>query len=221
MSKLSSFIPKHLLPSSQATRRLVANFAEDSGMVYFGFVSQRSDDHHIVRGLTVSNKHVDDHYCIGTYEGYDVVFVERTDSLRSGKRHTWHILEVDLKTATDLPHLFLGSPTRGHGFHELLQTKYPALQPVKLGVTGEYPISFTSHFSLYTAPAHAVRAEQLITPSVATALADHFKGLVVEVADQSLYVYSEKSSLSAELLDVMVKNGRWLAEAIDQNSRQP
>lgn len=219
MGKLSSLVPKHLLPSSQATRRLVTEFAEDAGMVYFGYVSQRSDDHHIVRGLTVSNQHVDDHYCIGTYEGYDIMFVERSDSLRSGKRHTWHILEIDLKTSADIPHLFVGSPTRGHGFHELLQTKYPVLLPTSLGATAEYPASFTSHFTIYVAPAHAVTAEQLITPQIAATIADHFKGLVMEIVDQSLYVYSEKKTISAELLIAMLKNARWLAGELDKNNR--
>jgi hypothetical protein len=220
MAKLSSLIPHTLLPSAQATKRLIHNFAEESGMVYFGYVSQRSDDHHIVRGLTVSNKHVDDHYCIGTYEGYDIMFVERSDNLRSGKRHIWHILEFDLRNTVDIPHIFIGSSKSGHGFHELLETKYPAMQPVSLGATGMYPPEFSSHFSLYVIPALAVSAEQIVPPETAKAMSTHFKGLVMEIADQSLYVYSEQSHLTADLLTTMLQNGRWLAKQIDQNSRQ-
>lgn len=220
MTKFTSIVPHGLLPSSQATKRLVTNFAERAGMVYFGYVSQMGDDHHIVRGLTVSTKHVDDHYCIGTYEGYDVVFVERSDSLRSGKRHIWHILEFDLKAKVDIPHMFIGSGTHGHGFHELLKTKYPTLQPAVLGATGVYPTEFTSHFSVYVTPAHAVFMEQLLTPDVAAAVAAHFKGLVVEITEQALYVYSEKTHLSSELLDTMLQNGAWLVEQLDKNSRQ-
>jgi hypothetical protein len=145
MVKLASMVPRGLLPSAQATKRLLTDFAERSGMVYFGYVSQRSDDHHIVRGLTVSTKHIDDHYCIGTSDGYDIVFVERSDSLRSGKRHIWHILEIDLKTDVDIPHIFIGSGTRGHGFHELIETKYPSLHAASLGATAEYTDTFTSH----------------------------------------------------------------------------
>ena len=188
-------------------------------MVYFGFVSQRSDDHHIVRGLTVSNRHVDDHYCIGTYEGYDVVFVERSDSLRSGKKHVWHILEFDLKTTADLPHMFIGSATRGFGFHELLETKYPALTTASLNATATYPSEFTSHYAVYAKPEYAVTIEQLITPDVATVAASHLKGLVMEVTEQALYVYSEKPHLTTELLDAMLSGGVWLAAQIDQNSR--
>lgn len=219
MGRLHNLVPRALLPSSQATRRLVRDFAERSGMVYFGYVSQRSDEHHIVRGLTVSTKHVDDHYCIGTYDQYDVMFVERSDVLKSGKRHTWHIMEFDLKTSADIPHFFIGSSKHGLGFHELLSTKYPALHAVTPGATGEYPSSFTSYFSSYVTPAHSVVMESLITPEIAETIADHFKGVVMEITEQALYLYSEKSHLTSELLDTMLQNGVWLAKQIDQNSR--
>ena len=210
---------KALLPKAQSTKRLIHDFADRSGMVYFGFVSQRNDDHHIVRGLTVSTKHVDDHYCIGTFDNYDVVFVERADTLRSGKRHTWHILEIDLKTQEDLPHIFIGSQQKGKGFHELLELKFPTLQPFTPGATGEYPARFTQRFGMYATPAHAVSAEQVITPAIAATISDHFSGLVVEVSGTSLYIYSEHSGLTSALLDTMLKNGTWLAAAIDKNNR--
>jgi hypothetical protein len=219
MVRFTRIVPRGLLPSSQATKRLVTNFAERSGMVYFGFVSQRSDDHHIVRGLTVSTQHVDDHYCIGTHELYDVVFVERSDALKSGKLHVWHIMEFDLKTTADIPHFFIGSSRHGNGFHELLDIKYPTLQAVPLGATSEYPKSFSSYFDSYVTPAHLVTMERLITPEIAETIADHFKGFVMEVTEQALFVYSEKPHLSAELLDTMLQNGVWLAKHIDENSR--
>lgn len=219
MSRFANIVPRSLLPSSQATKRIVNDFIERSGMVYFGYVSQRNDEHHIVRGMTVSTKHVDDHYCIGTYESYDVVFVERSDVLKSGKRHTWHIMEFDLQTTADVPHFFIGSSKHGNGFHELLETKYPTLQAMTLGATEEYPASFTSYFSSYVTPAHAVTMERLVTPEIAETIADHFKGIVMEVTEQALYLYSEKSSLSADLLDTMLQNGVWLAKQLDKNSR--
>jgi hypothetical protein len=218
--KLSSFIPKSLRSPAQSTKKVITEFAEDAGMVYFGYVSQRDDEHHIVRGMTVSNKHHDDHYCIGTYEQYDVVFVERTDTLRNGKKHRWHIMEFDLKSTADIPHAFIGSGRHGHGFHELLDVKYPALQPVAIGAVNSYPQAFTSKFKIYTTPAHALMFERLITPEVAAMLASHFTGLVMEITEQALYVYSEKSHLTKELLDTMLKNGAWLATQLDQNSRQ-
>jgi hypothetical protein len=218
-SKLERVIPRSLLPRAKATRRLVEAFAERSNMVYFGFVSQRSDEHHILRGLTVSTKHIDDHYCIGTVNGYDVVFVERTDSIQKDRHHQWHIMEFDLKTTADLPHIFIGSPKHGHGFHELIKIKFPHLAPAAVGSLGQYPSEFTSHFNLYVTPADTIKAEQIIPPQVALKIGQHFKGLVVEITEDALYVYSEKSHLSGELLDVMLANGTWLAQVIDENSQ--
>lgn len=217
--KLSSIVPKALQVSSKAQKRLITDFAEHAGMVYFGYVSQRDDEHHIVRGFTVSTKHVDDHYCIGTYESYDIIFVERSDQLRSGKKHTWHILEFDLKTHHALPHFFVGSSKPSQHFHELLRTKYHSMHPIAPGATDTYPASFLSKFSSYATPAHTVAFEQLIPPQDAATIGGHFSGLAFEIIEQSLYVYSDKQPLTNDLLQAMLTNGLWLAQTIDKNSQ--
>jgi hypothetical protein len=217
--KLLSTVRSGLLPLSNPTKKCITDFAEENGMVYFGYVSQRDDDHHIVRGMTVSTKHKDDHYFIGTYDGYDTVFVERSDSLKNGKKHKWHIAEFDLKTTVDLPHVFIGSKTKTHGFSELMTIKYPTLHPSSVGATAAYPRSFVSQFDVYVSPAHAVTAERLITPEIAEVIASHFSGLVMEITEQALYVYSEKAIITPSLLTAMIKNGAWLATKIDEKSR--
>jgi len=217
--RFGSMVPNTLLSSAKSTKKIIHDFAETAGMVYFGYVSQRDDEHHILRGMTVSTKHHDDHYCIGTYDGYDVVFVERSDTLASGKKHRWHILEFDLHTTADLPHAFIGSGKHGNGFHELLNLKYPQLQPIHLGATAEYPAEFTRKFNVYTTPAHAIGFELLLHSDIAKIMASHFEGLVIELTEQALYVYSEKTHVSSDLLMTMLKNGAWLANQIDQNSR--
>jgi hypothetical protein len=219
MKTSRSLFPKALLPSSIATRRMIQEFAEHNGLVYFGFVSQRDDEHHIVRGATVSTKHTDDHYCIGTFEGYDVVFVERTDTLSSGKRHRWHIMEFDLITESDIPHTFVGSQRQENGFQELLSTKFHTLQPIVLGATAAYDEHFKRTFIIRANPSHQPTIESLITTELAAELARSFKDLIFELADQSLYIYSDKSQLSPQLLNTMLEHGRWLADNIDKNSR--
>jgi hypothetical protein len=218
LPKRISQLPGRLLPTDKATKRIVRNFAESAGLVYFGYVSQQSDEHHIVRGLTVSTRHVDDHYCIGTSEEYDVVFVERTDTVH-GRRHVWHIMEFDLKTATDLPHVFIGSGKHGQGFHELISTKYAGWQAVKLGATAAYPAAFNDAFTVYLPPAKTIEFEMILPPAAADMFGTYFKGLVVEVTEQALYLYSERPHVSQELLQTMLTNGLWLARTIDLNSR--
>ena len=212
-------VPSHLL-GERSKKSMIRDFAERSNMVYFGYVSQLSDEHRIVRGLTVSNQHKDDYYCIGTYHDYDVVFVERTDTILTKHTHTWHIIEFDLHSKHDLPHMFIGSPKHGLGFHSLLSAKHRAFVPAQLGMTATYPSVFTSHFSIYVNPADALKAEQLIPPEAAKALGDHFKGLVAEVTNDCLYIYSERPHLSPSLLDTMIANGIWLARLLDEKSQQ-
>lgn len=210
------------LPSRRANdhRRMIEDFADRSNMVYFGFVSQMTDEHKIVRGMTVSTKHADHHYCIGTHHGYDVVFVERSDTLlTSGHKHTWHIMQFDLTTTSDVPHFFIGSSNHGNGFHSLLSAKYSSMISAILDHT-IYPDIFTGYFSIFATPANTILVEQLITPDVAEMIGKHFKGLVIEVANGSLFVYSEKSHLSGGLLDTMIANGVWLARQLDEKSQR-
>lgn len=210
--------PLHLRQMLQK-KRLIHSFCEQNGLVYFGFVNQRDDDHHIVRGLTVSNAHRDHHYCIGTHDDYDVVFVERSDTILTSHHHIWHILEIDLKRARDIPHIFIGSPTHGMGFHSLLSAKYPQLHPAHLGVFGVPSTDFRNNFTLYAKPDQWLAAEKIFTTEVTEMIAKHFRGLVLEVYQDSLYVYSEQPRLSAKLLQTMLQNGIWLAKTIDEKSQ--
>ncbi len=217
---LHKLVPKALLPASRASKRIATEFSDAAGLVYFGYVSQRDDEHHILRGVTVSTKHRDDHYCIGTYDGYDVVYVERSDTIQSGKHHLWHIIEIDLKTKLDIPHMFVNSKVHGSGFHELVKTKYHTTLPHTLGTTQPYSNDLNADYDIHITPTHAVMAEQLITPEIAKQIAKHFKGLSIEVTNDSLYIYSGKVHVTASLLMTMLTNGVWLAEQIDTNSRQ-
>lgn len=220
--KLLSLVSPSRLKSKASRKRIIRDFADRSGLVYFGFVSQLDDEHHLVRGLTLSTKHTDEHYCIGSFQGYDVVFVERSDTvLTSGKSHRWHIIEIDLRSPAEIPHIFIGSSAHGYGFHSLVSTKYPAMRPAMLGALGNrYPQAFLDHFRLLSTPSVAVLAEQIVDPSIAETIGSHFRGLVIEITNQSLYIYSEKTHLSSSLLDAMITNGVWLAKAIDEKSRQ-
>lgn len=200
-------------------KRSITKFCEEVGLVYFGFVSQRDDDHHIVRGLTVSNKHQDHHYCIGSHGGYDVVFVERSDTILTNHHHVWHIMEFDLKYARELPHIFVGSPTHGLGFHSLLKAKYPQLHSAHLGVFGRHSTEFIDYFKIFAKPDQWLAAERIFTPDITAQIGKHFRGLVLEIINDSLYIYSEKAFITHELLTTMLANGLWLARAIDEKSR--
>lgn len=214
-TKLAKALSPLHIKAVKNKKRIINNFCDDYGLVYFGSVSQREDDHQIVRGLTVSNAHKDSHYCIGSNDGYDVIFVERSDTILTNNRHVWHIMEIDLKLAKDLPHIFIGSPTHGMGFHTLLKTKYPYLSCAPLGAFGKHSTEFTDFFYMFTRPDQWVMAERIFTPDITETVGKHFRGLVLEIAKDSLFVYSEKPYLTPQLLTTMLTNGIWLARMID------
>ena len=58
---LNKMHPKNAL-KNQSTARIIQKLADDIGMVYFGYVDQRDDEHKLLRGITVSNNHDDYHF---------------------------------------------------------------------------------------------------------------------------------------------------------------
>lgn len=217
MSNRSSVLPRLFGgASTRTTKRIIREFAERSDLVYFGYVSQRDDDHHIVRGITVSTKHRDDHYCIGTYEGYDTMFVERTDAVPGGKVHSWHIIEIDLKHSHDLPHVVLRSKKNAHGFEDLLRIKYPTLHAFHM-TTDQYAVpSLDKHFTTFISPVDTHAFFQILPAEKAEMIGTHFDGLDIEICNGALYIYSDKQRISGQLLSTMLTNGVWLASLLDQ-----
>lgn len=217
------FSPKRIV-SRRRDRSIIVDFAEKNGLVYFGRVAQGADEHRIVRGLTVSTNHHDLHYCVGTYEGYDISFVERSDTLVSTKTrvknvHRWHIIEFDLLVAKDLPHMFVGMHSHSESFYLQLFTKFPQLRAISLGALGEHKAEFLHKYRVYASPGHSLDVEKVLSPLVTEMVSKHFGALAIELLDSSLYVYSESASISESLLDAMLKNGRWLADHIDRQAQ--
>lgn len=208
---------------SRVRKRVIAKFAESMGLVYFGFVDQRTDEHRLVRGLTLSATHRDHHYCIGSVDGYDLVLLERSDTIHfPGKPkspHTWLIVAIDLHTTRDIPHAFLGTKTHTDTFYSQLFTTFASLRKVPLGALGPHHPDFTAHYDVYTAPSHALLIEQLLPPEITQKIGAHFRPLAIEIADQVLYIYADNHHPSSSLLHSMVQNGLWLAAEIDQRAR--
>lgn len=218
---LKTLAPAKVL-QSQLHRRVFMQFAEKVRLVYFGYVDQRSDEHRLVRGLTVSAKHRDNHYCVGSYDGYDISVVERTDTIHfpgnPSRTHNWIILTVDLHTSRDIPHVFMGLHAHNDTFYAHLFTKFSSLTQIPLLSSGrQYSPQFTQRYALYTEPAHMIAVEQLFHPEVAKIIAESFGSLTAEIADGSVYVYAEHSRPSIQLLERMLSSGMWLAKTIDHS----
>lgn len=219
----SAVLPTRVL-RARRHKRMFKQFADKIGMVYFGFVDQREDEHRLVRGLSVSPTHRDNHYCIGSYKGYDVVVLERTDTIhfprRPARQQEWVIMEFDLHSSVDIPHMFIGLHTHSDVFYAQLFTKFPSLIQAPIGTLAAYGKEFLNRYVVYTTSSHVLDFERLIDPETANQIVKYFGKLTIEVSDGCLYIYSQHQHLSSPLLDAMLQNGQWLAAHIDSQLRQ-
>lgn len=211
--------PAHMV-RTRVTKRTISQFAEKVGLVYFGYVDQRDDDHRLVRGHTVSRTHMDNHYCIGTVRGYDVVLVSRNDMVRTRssklERCHWLIYTIDLHTKQAVPHMYVGHKSRDAQF----AASYEQLMPLSIGHFGVYPRQFLNEYTVYGKATHGLEIEQHITPQVAEVITSHFRGASFEVEDGTVFLYVESEHPSESQLEKLLSNGLWLAEVIDTAANQ-
>jgi len=211
--------PAHMV-RTRITKRTISDFAEKVGLVYFGYVDQRDDEHRLIRGHTVSRTHVDNHYCIGTVRGYDVVLVSRNDMIRtrSGKleRCHWLIYTVDLHTKQSVPHMYIGHASRDAQF----AASYEQLMPLSIGHFGAYPQRFLNDYTTYGKATHALEIEHYISPQVAEVIMTHFRGASFEIEDGTVFLYVESEHPTEAQLEKLLSNALWLAEVIDTAAQQ-
>ena len=218
---VSRFDPKRAV-QTRASKRAIMKFSEDNGLVYFGHVHQQDDDHHLIRGVTLSTSHRDNHYSIGSTNSYDVTLVERRDNVHlpdgSSTHHQWLIFAFDLHTTSELPHIFIGHNRHSAQLYNILSTKFNRLQKAAIGTFGTYDPSFVDNYSVFTEVAESLSAERLFSHDVAKTIAAHFGSLSIELAENCLYLYSDRNLINAKLLTTMLKNGLWLASSLDKNA---
>lgn len=211
--------PVHVV-RTRITKQIISNFAEKIGLVYFGYMNHKSDDARLVRGHTVSRTHLDNHYCVGTVNGYDVTLVLRNDVVRtrSGKleRCHWLIYAIDLRTKQSVPRFYIGHQSRDAVF----AASYEQLYPVALGYGATYPAKFMSDYTVYSSATHAMQIELLLSPHTAEVMVNEFRNASVEVQDNTLYLYVESERPSEATLEKLLSNGLWLAQTIDESLKQ-
>lgn len=218
--KLTAKVKPVALVEARMHRKLFQRFAERIGFVYFGYVDQRDDEHRLIRGLTLSPSHRDDHYSIGTYHGYDMALCERTDMIREpgfpDEAKQWLIMTADLHHSGDLPHIFIGKTSHSQGFYRRVMTKFAYMQKMNPGAVAPYDLSFREIFTIYTAPTHFVEVERLLAGPLHAMLAEHFRDFSFEIHESTLYVYVEPQKISTELLSRMLQCAAWLASELDK-----
>lgn len=216
--RVKRLTPKHLL-AARTHKKAIMKFADKMGLVYFGSSQRDDEDYRLVRGHTLSTHVLDAHYCIGTYQGYDVVFVERSAISHAhqatAEAQHWLIMAFDLATKADLPHMFVGRRDHSAAFYGQLFTKFPYLSPMGLTTMDGYSAEFLDMYTLYCRITDAPEAVYLFDPALTKVVGEQFKGLTIEVYDHTLYIYGENAAPTAHILDTMLRYGAWLAETID------
>lgn len=205
--------------ASQARKRLIRHFADNIGLVYFGTVSQQSDEHRLVRGVTLSPHHQDDHYCIGSVDGYDVTFVERSAIVAKEKRgvrsHLWHVMVIDLHRERDLPHIFINPREHSELLCERLMATQPAFREIPPVILPDHSKEFLEYYATYASPTQFLEVGQLITAEVTKVIHSHFTPFAVEITDDCVYIYADQQRPTLHMLDKLLKDGLWLAKYID------
>lgn len=216
--RIKRMTPQRLI-AARAHKKAIMKFADKMGLVYFGSSQRDDEDYRLVRGHTSSPHVLDAHYCIGTYENYDVVFVERS-ALHKAHQATaeaqhWLIMALDLHTKAELPHIFIGRREHSASFYSQLFTKFPQLSPLGITMRDGYTAEFLDMYVLYSRIVDAAETVKLFDPVLTKVIGEQFRGLTIELSDGILYIYGENATPTAHVLDIMLRYGAWLAESID------
>lgn len=214
---------RHLTPqklaAARAHRKAIMKFADKMGLVYFGSTQRDDEDYRLVRGLTTSPHTLDAHYCIGTYEGYDTVFVERS-AVNKAHHATvegqhWLIMTFDLHTKAEIPHIFIGRREHSAAFYSQFFVKFTYMSPLGLTTIDGYDTKYLDMYATYCRITDAADTTRLFDPALTKIIGERFNGLTVEVVEGTLYIYAENEAPTAHVLDIMLRYGVWLAQTID------
>ncbi|HEX4662407.1 MAG TPA: hypothetical protein VH144_02230 [Candidatus Saccharimonadales bacterium] len=203
-----------------AARQVFQAFAKKYDLVYFGYVNQHNDEHELVRGITLSARHADRHYCVGHFQGRDLIALLRTDTVvfpgKPTTDYSWAILQIDLERK-NLPHIFIDANHHDETFYANLFVKFSNFRNINNQFSDHiYDQQFAKAFKIYTPPDEAGDAQRILTPDVSLTLLQQFRHFDFEIFDDRLLIYASNAALTPHTLEQMLRAGIWLAAVIDQ-----
>lgn len=217
MSLLQVIRHPYSLLHDLALKKAIKQFAHKFELVYFGYVDQREDEHELVRGITLSANHVDNHYTVGHFRGHDVTLVVRRDTVsfpnKPSQDYTWAILQVDLKKA-ELPHIFIDANHHDETFYANLFVKFVNFQRANQ-LFANHDQLFNKYFKVYTPPDKFDQATLVLKPEVTSMLAYHFHSFDFEMYDDRLLIYASNAIITSHVLQDMMRVGVWLGDQLN------
>lgn len=200
-----------------ATRRTIHQFASKYHLVYFGAVDAREDDHQLVRGVTASTHHIDNHYTVGTFEGHDIMLVQRRNTLtfpgKPDAEFKWLIMQIDLKRG-NMPHIFMEAHRHNETFYANLFVAIPQFQDITASVV-QRDQQFAARYNIFAKPNDYVAVGAVLLPEITQTILQHFQQFDYEIIDDRLYVYSNASVVTLAVLQEMLRAGMWLADVLN------
>lgn len=202
------------IANDRHAKRVFKNFANKRKLVYFGAIDTRQNDSQVVRGITLGLSSEDAHHVFGSHDSYDMSLVQRQGEV--GTRQWWVVMEFDLHTAVNLPHILIGKKSEAQPLFESLLGIHRDLQVHEFAEPENHHHKFIKHFVAYAPPAHAPLVEHIISPELANALVDHIQHIVIEIEGDCIYLTVAEPTLSVQYLDKMMHYGIQFAKHIDQ-----
>lgn len=197
-----------------ATKGIIKQFAAKYQFVYFGHVDPQEDEYELVRGLTVSTRHQDNHYTVGSFNSHDIILLERRNTLtfpgKDDVNYRWLIMQVDLKRG-GLPHMFIDCHHHDAMFYANAFVGQGGMQDLS-GYFSNISPQFTQKCKLFANPSDYVQIGQLLTPELAETLAHHFSQFDYEFFEDRILIYASNYTPTPALCNEMLRIGTWLAE---------
>lgn len=202
--------------------KIYRQIAEEYDMVYFGQLQQHDDEHRIVRGMTASMNHVDDHYCVGTVDSYDIILLSRTDLIyhpnsKHNEHYSWAVMQIDLHRQIELPHLILEGRRHRQMFYRQLNYKFPKLRLVESEMS-RFTEAFRKSYNIYYQLDKHQECINLLSPQLTAMISTHFSNFDFEIETDSLYVYVPAEKISYKVLENMLRAGLWLVRELEQQN---
>ncbi len=199
-------------------KKVFKTACERYDLVYFGHVSQHHDEHHIVRGFTLSPHHVDRHYCVGTVAQKDIILLERSDTISSpdkpSKQYTWLIIKTDL-VAHSPSHIVLNGHEYDTITYDYLRIKYHTHHHFEPHQLQGYDPEFLKQFRVYAPPHEIDRLFYLIPGETAAVLGHHFSKFDFEIIGDELIAYLPTDKPTLANVEDLLKASLWLADEIN------
>lgn len=205
------------LLNDASTKRVIRQFGNKYRLVYFGHVDAQEDDHQLVRGITVSTSHTDNHYTVGTYQGHDLMLVHRRNIVtfpgKPDSEYKWLIMEIDL-TQNNLPHIFMDGHRHDETFYANMFVKVPQFQNITSHISQRDP-HFANKYTVFALPNQYAQVDAVMVPEITTTLHQHFPHFDFEIIDDRLYIYASGNMVTMAVLQDMLRAGAWLAENLN------